>query len=385
MRHDSHYGHNPFVSVAQPSRASASSRARQAAALFAFWSAVALLFASPRLVDRAHWQSTILASLAEWWSWGLMTPVVIVLHRRVSRALKRTWSQVLAQVAIGVLVTVAYVYVDTILSALMKVAPLPNLLDWHVLADAAQGIFLWAMVVYWLIFSAWSAYSNRRRALAAELSMERLERSFAEARLTALRLQLDPHFLFNALNTISAQLQSEPKLARRMIEHLGDLLRLSLDPKSRHDVPLSEELAFLDHYLAIQKIRFGEQLKIELSIAPEVLHAAVPSLFMQPLVENAIRHGISRRAEGGTVRITAARHDDTLDIRVVDDGVGLPAGWSLAHDAGLGLSVTRERILGLDSGSGRRFLVHARREGGTEIEIAIPYRTMEAPDARIPA
>ena len=182
-------------------------------ALFAFWSAVALLFASPRLVDRAHWQGTILASLAEWWSWGLLTPVVIVLHRRVSSALKHTWSQgASAQVAIGVLVTIAYVYVDTIVGALMTVASLPNLFDWRVLADALQGIFLVGDARLLVDLQCMVGLLRTAAArLAAELSMERLERNFAEARLTALRLQLDPHFLFNALNTISAQLQNESR------------------------------------------------------------------------------------------------------------------------------------------------------------------------------
>src|SRR4030095_13538839 len=127
------------------------------------------------------------------------------------------------------------------------------------------------------------------------------------------RLQLDPHFLFNALNTISSQLERDPKLARRMIEHLGDLLRLSLESKDRQEVPLSEEMAFLEHYLAIQKIRFGENLKVEIRVAPEVKYASVPSLFVQPLVENAIRHGISRRASGGSITVLAAQAGNQLE------------------------------------------------------------------------
>jgi sensor histidine kinase YesM len=129
-----------------------------------------------------------------------------------------------------------------------------------------------------------------------------------------------------------------------MIEHLGDLLRLSIESKDKQEVPLSEEIAFLDHYVAIQKIRFGEQIRIEMQIAPEVRHATVPCLFVQPLVENAIRHGLSRRASGGTVIVAAQQVRDRLEIKVTDDGVGLPNGWSLENSRGLGLSVTRERI-----------------------------------------
>ena len=157
-----------------------------------------------------------------------------------------------------------------------------------------------------------------------------------------------------------------------MIEHLGDLLRLSLDSRDREAIPLAEELAFLDHYLAIQRIRFGDKLKIDVRIDPEVMYAPVPCLFIQPLVENAIRHGISRRASGGTVIVSARREDDRLGIRVVDDGVGLPVGWTLEKSAGLGLSLTRDRIAGLYPNGRSRFEVRHRAEGGTEVEIALP-------------
>jgi len=122
---------------------------------------------------------------------------------------------------------------------------------------------LWGWLIYWVILGGWLALNYYERFVTSELRRERLERRFSEARLNNLRLQLDPHFLFNALNTVSSQLERDPRLARRMIEHLGDLLRLSLDSKDRQEVTLTEELAFLDHYLAIQRIRFGDHLRIE--------------------------------------------------------------------------------------------------------------------------
>jgi len=353
-------------------------------ASFAFWTAVALVFALSRLAGSADWRSPLLASLAAWWSWGLLTPAVVGLNRRLADPRRHVATRLATTLLLGVGVTIAYVYVDAVLDAVLRSAPLPDLTDQRLFAGAFKGMF-WEMLVYGLIVSAWTAARNQRRALAAELSMAHLERSYAEARLNVLRLQLDPHFLFNALNTISSQLQTEPRLARRMIEHLGDLLRLSLEPKSRHEVPLAEELAFLDHYLAIQKIRFGEDLKIELAIARDVEAALVPSLFMQPLVENAIRHGISRRAGGGTIRVTARRDANLLDIRVSDDGVGLPTGWSLDADAGLGLSVTRERVAGFHPGDGHRFIARRRPQGGTEIEIAFPFRLKESAVDRVDA
>src|SRR5713101_6096465 len=157
------------------------------------------------------------------------------------------------------------------------------------LVDALRGMFLWNWLIYWMILGAWQACRYYDHYITGELRLERLEKNFSEARLNALRMQLDPHFLFNALNTISSQVERDPKLAREMIEHLGDLLRLSLESKDKQEVPLAEEMSFLDHYLIIQKIRFGEQLNIERYIEPEVKYASVPCLFIQPLVENAIR------------------------------------------------------------------------------------------------
>jgi LytS/YehU family sensor histidine kinase len=151
---------------------------------------------------------------------------------------------------------------------------------------------------------------------------------------------------------------------------------MSLESKDRQEVPLAEELAFLDHYLAIQKIRFGRRLKVEIDIAPEVRYAQVPSLFLQPLVENAIRHGISPRASGGTVAVTAEPADGRLAIRVSDNGAGLPAGWSLEQSTGLGLSVTRERIAGLYPDGNGSFVIRGREEGGTLVEIVLPLRVM---------
>ena len=238
-----------------------------------------------------------------------------------------------------------------------------------------MGWYLWSLLIYGLIVGGLQAYRYYERYLNSELRLERMEKNYSQARLNALRMQLDPHFLFNALNTISSHVERDPRLTRSMIEHLGDLLRMSLETKDRQEVPLAEELAFLDHYLEIQKIRFGEQLEVVIEVAPAVRYASVPSLFLQPLVENAIRHGVSRRASGGTVVVTAQQIGQNLSIKVEDDGAGLPPSWSLERSAGLGLSVTKERMSGLypDEYS---FVVRRRPEGGTAVEILLPLRVM---------
>lgn len=350
-----------------------------------FWTAIGLVFALPTLAGQQAWRPLLLSSLARWWAWGLLAPLVIALDRRLPFNNAQSAQRLLSHLALGLLTSLVCVYLRALLAALLQVDPWRQLLDFALLADTAREGMAWSMLVYSMVVGGWWAYQYQQRYLAAELRMARMERSYTEARLTTLRLQLDPHFLFNTLNTISAQVQADPRLARQMIEHLGDLLRLSLDPKSRHEVTLEEELALLDLYLSIQKIRFGDKLRVTLDIADEVRQAAVPSMFLQPLVENAIRHGISRRAAGGAIVIAARRREGMLEMSVSDDGVGLPPGWTQhgqpaqAHakaQGGLGLQLTRERIAAAHPDGATGFEVRNRAEGGVEVTIRLPLRQM---------
>jgi len=338
------------------------------------WTILGCVFALPDLSAGMDWRHALLFSLTIWWSWGMVTPLILWVDRQIPVSNKQLARRVLAHFLPSLLVTSVYVYLLGAFRAAFGIDEWNGLASIRFLADALRGMFLWNWLNYWLIFGAWQVYQYYKHYLSSELRLERLEKSFSEARLNALRMQLDPHFLFNALNTISSQVERDPKLARRMIEHLGDLLRLSLESKEKQEVPLAEEMAFLEHYLAIQKIRFGDHLRIETQIAPEVKYASVPCLFVQPLVENAIRHGISRRASGGTVIVSAHRDGNRLDIRVLDDGVGLPTGWTLENSSGVGLSVTRQRVAGLYPDGETCFAVNRRASGGTEVEISLPLR-----------
>src|SRR5215467_1354345 len=341
------------------------------------WTILGCLFALPDLsvgTDRRH---ALLLSLTIWWSWGMVTPLIVLADRRIPVSSKQFSRRVLAHRVPSLLLTSGYVYLLATVRAAFGLREWNSLVSIRLLVDALQGLFLWNWLTYWLIVGAWQAYHYYHYYIAGELRLERLERNFSEARLNALRMQLEPHFLFNALNTISSQVERDPKLARGMIEHLGDLLRLSLESKGRQEIPLAEEMAFLEHYMAIQKIRFGDHLRIETQIAPEVKYASVPCLFVQPLVENAVRHGTSRRASGGTVLVSAQRAGNRLDIRVLDDGVGLPPGWTLENSGGVGLSVTRQRVAGLYPDGEAGFAVNRRTGGGTEVEISLPLRWAE--------
>jgi sensor histidine kinase YesM len=337
------------------------------------WTVVGLLFALPGLTA-GNWRQSLLGGLTQWWAWGLITPLIFWADAQLPFKERQLGMRIAAHLLVSVLLTILYFYTFVSMRALLRMNGWETLAGLQFITKAFQQGFLWSWLVYWVIFGARQTFLYYEHYKAGELRLERMERSFSEARLNALRMQLDPHFLFNALNTISSQVERDPRLARTMLEHLGDLLRLSLDVRDRQEIPLAEEMAFLEHYLAIQKIRFGSSLRIETRIAAEVKYALVPCLIVQPLVENAIRHGISRRASGGSVMIAASGGAERLEIRVTDDGVGLPLEWTPENSTGLGLSITRQRIAWMHPNGNSGFTVRRREGGGTEVEISLPLR-----------
>jgi two-component system, LytTR family, sensor kinase len=214
-----------------------------------------------------------------------------------------------------------------------------------------------------------------------DLSASRLSAQLAEAQLSILRMQLHPHFLFNTLNTISALIHRDVKAADRMLAMLGDLLRDSFEKIGAQEVALKQEMDFLERYLEIEKTRFQDRLVIETRIAPETLDALIPNLILQPLVENSIRHGISRRSGPGRIEVSSWRDNGMLAVRVRDDGPGLSetsSGGTLRH--GVGLANTQERLRQL-YGSQHHFDLENRSGGGLDVTLSIPFRAATAPPA----
>jgi LytS/YehU family sensor histidine kinase len=229
---------------------------------------------------------------------------------------------------------------------------------------------------YCALVGVLEAFRYYNRFLSGQVQLERVERSLVEARLNALRLHLEPHFLFNALNAISSEVAENPELARNMIGDLGALLRRSLDCKDSVEITLSQELALLDHYLSIQRVRFGDRMKFGIDVEPTMLSIMVPSMLLQPLIENAIRHGIEGRMSGGSILVSGSKVGDQLQLSVIDDGAGLPRDWQLETSSGHGLRVTLERLRTLYPEVGEQALSIRRREGGgTEVEVRIPLHT----------
>lgn len=352
-------------------------------------SAIGVIFALPGIAT-GQWPA-VLGSLAQWWAWGLLASAIVAFDRRLPIPAQRIGLRLIAHVPLSLIVTSVSLYLAMAIRAAMGLTSWSTIAGPGLLVNSARGGFYWSWLIYWLITGAWLAWHYHDRFQSSELRAEKAERLFSEARLNALRMQLDPHFLFNALHAISAQIDADPALARQMIEHLGHLLRSSLGTKDKQSITLSEEMLVLDHYLEIQRIRFGRRFTFLTEISDAVRTALIPSLMMQPLVENAIRHGISKRREGGTVTVIARREHDLLHISVEDDGVGLPADWRSGASEGLGLSVTRQRVtaLGAAGASGAagaaggaagvaRFSIGARPGGGTRVDITLPYRSESA-------
>ena len=217
-------------------------------------------------------------------------------------------------------------------------------------------------------------YTEARRARDEGMRASQLESQLMRTRLEALRAQLNPHFLFNALNTIAMLVRRQARDdALRGIVSLSDLLRRSLDEQSAQLVPLRAELPAVESYVAIERLRFRDRLRVRLDVAPETIDALVPGLLLQPLVENAIKHGVARRGDGGTVEVRSRREADMLVLEVADDGPGFPGGWGPASSGGIGLANTRERLERLYDGA-YRFDAGAREGGGARVTIRIPFR-----------
>lgn len=233
----------------------------------------------------------------------------------------------------------------------------------------------------WLtcIFAAVHTYDALEAARVRELRAAQLEGSLARAQLRNLRLQLQPHFLFNALNTISATMYDDPAAADEMLDQLAELLRASLRTAQSDEVPLGEELALLDRYLALLHARFGSRLEVDLQLDPDAANALVPSLFLQPLVENAVRHGNAERQGRGLVAVRARREGETLILEVEDDG---PGDRGPAHrdpqrrEPGLGLAATAERLK-LLYGEAQSFNAGNGERGGFLVRACLPFRTAE--------
>ncbi|MGE7139417.1 sensor histidine kinase [Luteibacter sp. NPDC031894] len=348
--------------------------ARQALA-FAFWTLLALSYAlSAGLSSISEgrtpdWSRGLIWNLSNFWLWMALVPLVAWLGRITTGVGWRRFCAV--HVPAGLLVALAQMVAQlSIFWALCGPGHMPvRTLPAFVGMQFAYNIHL-SLLTYWLILVVLRGLESRRRLRDERLRSSQLETQLVQSQLQALRMQLQPHFLFNTLNAISALALAEPLQARLMIARLSDFLRMTLEQRHAQQVPLSREMEFLRCYLDIQQVRFQDRLSTRLDMADDTLHAAVPSMILQPLVENALRHGLLAKAEPGSLSIASHREGNLLHLRVDDDGLGLPPD---GPTEGLGLGNTRARLDVL-FGSAASMELSRNNAGGTRVELRFPYR-----------
>ena len=343
-----------------------------------FWTFLGLSFASQFYISSAKagmevtWRQAVSYALGDWYVFALLSVPVSGLARRF-RFDAGKWGRSLA---VHVLGSIAFSLAYMVLRA--------GVGSWQFGASFSEAfkpllVKTWHFnfLIYWVIVAVSQAFDYYRRYRERELHAAELEKHLAQAKLQALQMQLNPHFLFNTLHSISSLMHKDVEAADRMIMRFSDLLRAALDSADTQQVSLRKELELLQLYLGIEQIRFGDRLSFKLHVEADALEAQVPNLILQPLVENAIRHGIEPRARPGRIELHARRQADALTLEVCDNGNGMPATKPARE--GVGLSNTRARLREL-YGDAHRFELGGGPQGGLRVEMTIPYRTENEPN-----
>ena len=360
---------------ARPSAENGAGTSRRGVVILATWTLVAML-----LAGQAWFAAQVRGEPLAWarasaiwlvWAavWAALTPIALRLEARFP--LQRT--RLLGALAVHGAASLTCAVVNLAIFALA--APIVGAAQveptWLGTFSRLLGTtLLLNLPIYWLIVAVAHVERLVRTAREKDRRQLRLEAQLADARLQTLRLQLQPHFLFNALNTISVLMHENVDSADRILLQLSTLLRRSLDSSEAHEVTLGEEMRFLESYLEIEQVRFGGRLSYRILVPDPILQARVPNLILQPLVENALRHGLATRAGPGYVEIRAERQGDSLRLCVVDDGRGLPPATT--ERVGLANTRARLRLLYADR---QRFDVRNSADGGVIAEIELPWRT----------
>ncbi|HVG18597.1 MAG TPA: histidine kinase [Blastocatellia bacterium] len=358
--------------------------------IFGAWTMVGLFMTSQDYLRHARndrpvdvFKLLFLMELPFAYLWALLTPVLLAFARRFRIERGRLLRNSLIHVSASLLLSVVTMAGISTVSNYLFVEPAARRFSLAGLLFSIYTYFDYYILIYWLILMISHAFDYYSRYREGELRASQLQAQLAQAELQALKMQLHPHFLFNTLHSISALQLKDIGAANRMIARLGDFLRLTLDNSGAQEVSLQKELEFLKCYLEIERIRFQDRLTVNMEVEPQTLDARVPNLILQPIVENAIKHGISPRAAPGRIDIRARRENGLLRVQVEDNGRGIGAngGGATIIKEGLGLSNTRARLEQL-YGAGYRFDIHNVTEGGLRVTLEIPLKAEGATGPR---
>ena len=353
--------------------------------IFGFWTLIALLTAANALLDprgrsplTAFMGAPFALAFTSSYLWALLTPLIFWLVSRYPLERGNWIWRALMFFGVGIVVAI---FVDVSVGWLrlnvLHILPRRPPSDVAPITRVTRFWFMNEFLVYIAVLAAGFARdyflryrARREEAIRLQAHAAQLQAQLADARLAALRTQLDPHFLFNTLHAVSALVEHDPRGVRRMIARLSELLRNTLEGAEEPEIPLEQELALLRRYLEIMEIRFRGRLEVDVQVPPEVHGALVPNLILQPLVENAIKHGVSKIDGTGRISIHAVRNGEQLILQVQDNGPGFVGQAGIAE--GLGMRNTRERLQQL-YGSASSATLRTADGGGVIAEVILPY------------
>jgi two-component system LytT family sensor kinase len=352
-------------------------------AIIAVWAMLGVIYAGPIYMEvraeqmgHAAWR-VFLWGILTWLAWAPLTPAIIWFARRYSLIDGEWKKNIFVHLAAFILMSVLHSAAATAIA--LSIDPFEGMGDspktfWPRFLLRVQGSFGSDLLVYGGVIGICYAFDYYRKYREREFLASRLETQLAQAQLESLRMQLHPHFLFNTLNSVVGLVRdNRNQAAVSMLVGLSDLLRHTLEHSSRQEVELREEINFIKLYLSIQEMRFSDRLRLEFNIDPATAKAMVPNLILQPLTENALRHGIARSAESGVIGISSAVENGFLRLLVYDNGAGLPDDWQMKGSAGIGLANTIARLQQLYD-ENHEFDIRNREGGGVEAVIVMPLR-----------
>lgn len=346
--------------------------------MIAVASLIAGFFGAQKLVGSAVrgrpllWAETLGTELYYWYLLAAFVPVVLWLAGRVRIRRRGGLAAAALHSAVAVVIGVVHSVLYDVPLELLWGEP-----DASVAGDVVRQLPTAVMTVfwkYWVLLGVYYAFDYHRKYRERQEHAAALEASLIEARLEALRMQLQPHFLFNTLHTVTMLNFEDPATANRVLSRLSELLRMALDRQGKQEVPLAHELEFVRRYLEIEAIRFEDRLDVKIDVPPALLDASVPNLILQPLVENAVKHGLAPRRRPGRIEVAARRSGARLYLTVSDDGPGERRAGHSAEGRGIGLENTRQRLAALYGDRGRLRLEPSDSDGFRAV-VELPYRS----------